>query len=46
MNYMKKKEKEDLIIKQLKNELKIDLEIAKHEYEENLQNIKILNLLN
>ena len=45
MNYMKKKEKEDLIIKQLKNELKIDLEIAKHEYEENLQNIKILNLL-
>lgn len=45
MNNMKSKIKKKIVIKELKNELKTDLEIYKYEYKENLKKIKVDNLL-
>ncbi len=42
---MKSKIKKKIVIKELKNELKTDLEIYKYEYKENLKKIKVDNLL-
>ena len=45
MNNMKSEVKKKIVIKELKNELKTDLEIYTYEYKENLKKIKVDNLL-
>ena len=45
MNNIKSEVKKKIVIKELKNELKTDLEIYTYEYKENLKKIKVDNLL-